>query len=239
MKIKKILRFLKEEYKWFPYMPWTIYFNFHYLPLKQAMRLPIWLYKPNLVKLHGSIKINCLGGAKMGMIRLGYPRVSIYPGRGIMIENRGTILFNGSCFIGSDCNISVGSNGVLKIGHDFTANANVSIISHYSVEIKEHVLVGWDSKIMDTDFHQMKSEEGVDTPKSYSPVIIGNGVWMAHACTILHGTIIPDNCVIGAHSLTNKEYRCPEHTLLAGTPAKTIKKGVWLDVNDCIINYKK
>lgn len=39
----------------------TIYFNFHYLPFSQAIRLPILLYKPRLLKMKGNVKI---GGVK-------------------------------------------------------------------------------------------------------------------------------------------------------------------------------
>lgn len=39
----------------------SIYFNFHYLPFRQAMRLPILLYKPKLLKMKGNVKI---GGVK-------------------------------------------------------------------------------------------------------------------------------------------------------------------------------
>lgn len=40
----------------------TIYFNFHYLPFRQAVHLPIILYKPHLVKLKGNVNICKLGG---------------------------------------------------------------------------------------------------------------------------------------------------------------------------------
>jgi len=38
----------------------TIYFNFHYLPFRQAVKLPIFLYKPDLKLMKGTVTI--LGG---------------------------------------------------------------------------------------------------------------------------------------------------------------------------------
>ena len=35
----------------------SIYFNFHYLPIKQAIKLPIILYKPKLLSCKGKIII--------------------------------------------------------------------------------------------------------------------------------------------------------------------------------------
>ena len=46
-----------ETLKWLPYMPISIYFCFKYLPLKQAIYVPIWLYKPHLGHLGGSVSI--------------------------------------------------------------------------------------------------------------------------------------------------------------------------------------
>lgn len=39
----------------------SVYFNFHYLPFSQAIRLPILLYKPRLLKMKGNVK---MGGVK-------------------------------------------------------------------------------------------------------------------------------------------------------------------------------
>ena len=51
--IKTIMR-----YAWVVrYIIPTIYFNFHYLPFKQAIYLPIWLRKPKLLNLKGEISI--------------------------------------------------------------------------------------------------------------------------------------------------------------------------------------
>ena len=87
----------------------SIYFNFHYLPFKTAIRLPILLYMPNFLELQGNVKIGG-GKVKYGMIRLGFPTVSLYPNTGITIENHGgTITFNGKCSIGNNSYICFGS----------------------------------------------------------------------------------------------------------------------------------
>lgn len=36
----------------------TLYFNFHYLPFGQAIKLPIFLYKPRLLRCDGKITIS-------------------------------------------------------------------------------------------------------------------------------------------------------------------------------------
>lgn len=43
---------------------------------------------------------------------------------------------------------------------------------------------------------------------------------------------LPDFTIIGARSMTNKNYEIPTHSLIAGNPAKLIKTGIWRDFND-------
>lgn len=70
---------IKNLIKAVPYIFQTVYFNFHHLPFKQAIFLPIILYKPQLVSIKGKIIID--GEAFPGMIKLGLHGVSIYKGR--------------------------------------------------------------------------------------------------------------------------------------------------------------
>jgi acetyltransferase-like isoleucine patch superfamily enzyme len=53
-------------------------------------------------------------------------------------------------------------------------------------------------------------------------VVIGSNVWVGAKATILDGVTIGDGAVIGAHSLVREDV--PENTIVAGTPAKIIRK---------------
>ncbi len=48
---------MKQLLRYLPYLPWTVWFNFRYLPLRQAVRLPILLRKPRLLRCGGRIRI--------------------------------------------------------------------------------------------------------------------------------------------------------------------------------------
>lgn len=54
---------------------------------------------------------------------------------------------------------------------------------------------------------------------------IGNHVWAGYNVTILKDACIPNNCVLGACSVVGKG-DFPENSILAGTPAKTIRTGI-------------
>lgn len=45
------------------YIHKTIYFNFRSLPFRQAVKLPIWLYRPDIVSCKGNVEFG--GGQKL------------------------------------------------------------------------------------------------------------------------------------------------------------------------------
>lgn len=152
-------------------LPYSIWFNFHYLPFGQAVRLPILLYKPTLKKCAGRVILE--GKAYPGRVRLGFPNVPIYPNNGIMWENSGTVKFEGRCSIGNSSYISVGRFGNLVLGDKFVATTALRLICFHAIEFGEQVLVGWDNLFCDTDFHKIKGG-GFLTELLQSESVIGS-----------------------------------------------------------------
>lgn len=107
------------------------------------------------------------------MIRLGVFGVSIYPSRGIMFQNSGTIVFKGRFSIGNDSYISVGKSGTLMFGDSYTATTSLKIAYYDMIEFGKDVSCGWECTFMDTDFHRMKYLDGIERPKPYGPIRIG------------------------------------------------------------------
>lgn len=56
-------------------------------------------------------------------------------------------------------------------------------------------------------------------------IAIGNHVWIGCRCTILKGSVLPDNSIIGARSLINRPIK-GERTIIGGSPAKVLKTDV-------------
>jgi len=212
---------------------YSLYFNFHYLPFRQAIKLPIVLFRPKLLKCKGEV---ILGSdiIKTGMIQLGEHLVSLYPQKGMVWENHGgRIIFNGSCIIGGSSAISIGEKGICSFGDNFRATSGLKLTSHHSVHFGENVLVAWDVIVMDTSFHRMKDRDGNFKSKGYAPIHIGKNNWITTRCMILSGTITPDYCTIGAGCILNKDYSgFPTHILLAGNPVELKASNVWIDLED-------
>ena len=114
-------------------LPKTIYFNFFYLPFNQAIKLPIWLYNVNLLKMRGQVIIDS-ASIKPGMIKLGRVGNPLYDSYNRLTwENRGVVCFKGTCVIGHGSGISTGVNGYIELGNNFAANTTNKIISFVSI----------------------------------------------------------------------------------------------------------
>ena len=213
-------------------LPKTIWFNFHYLPFKQAIHFPIFCYKIRLRKTKGNIRI-ISDNMKTGMIQLGKDIVGIYPNNGVTWENTGNVVFRGFTKIGNNCNICIGRNGTLDLGDNFVTNAATKIVCVYSIKIAENARIGWETLLMDTSFHRIKGLDGKLKGKGYGEIILGKNNWLGTKCTVFPGAKTPDYCVIGAGSFLNKDISdLPTHIMVAGNPIQIKVRDVWRDVND-------
>ncbi len=68
------------------------------------------------------------------------------------------------------------------------------------------------------DSTQLIDEQGITT----KPVVIGDDVWIGAHAVILPGVTIGRHCVIAAGAVVTKDI--PDNTLVAGVPAKEIRK---------------
>jgi len=217
---------------------YTIYFNFHYLPFKQAIILPIWLYKPQLKKCGGIVKICKQGGVKTGMIRLGPQGVSIYPNNGIMWENRGTFIFEGRACIGGNSFISTGQKAIVTIGENFLATTSLKLCSFYKISIGDRCTIGWNCLIMDTDLHTLTRQDGTKS-KGYGPIKIGNDNWIANNCSIYKNTTIPNKIVVSANTaIATSCIQFPEYSVIGNKHELKIISHGYLDKKDDKINWK-
>jgi len=204
----------------------TIYFNFRYLPFRQAIKIPIKVSKKvYLLRTDGQIILDC--PIKSEMIQIGYGGVGIFDkevSRSIW-QVSGTVIFRGNAYIGHGSKLSVG--GTLILGNGFNITAESSIVATNRIEFGENCLLSWDILIMDTDFHKVKDKaENILNPSA--PIIIGNKVWIGCRCLILKGAIIPDNSVIGANSFVGKRLE-KENAVYSGQPARILKEEItWI-----------
>ena len=217
-KIKRLLAIILA-------IPRTIYFNLRYLPMRQAIHLPIWLATNVKVRnmYRGGIVISA--PVRMAMIRMGFHQVDaicIYSLKSILnIPKPGRLVFKGEAHIGHGAIISC-VGGVMTVGDNFAVSGSTSFVCYKEITIGRDVQFAWDSLVMDSDAHKIYALEG-ERMNEDRPIIIGDKVWLACQNTLLKGTVIGSNCVVGACSLLNKDYS-EDGVIIAGSPARVVKK---------------
>ncbi|MFR9581673.1 MAG: hypothetical protein SNH01_03265 [Rikenellaceae bacterium] len=216
----------------------SIWFNFHYLPFKQAVKLPILLYKPKLLRCQGTISIES-DKVKFGLIKLGKYNVSIYPNSGIIYENKGgSIVFKGKCNIGNNSAISIGKSGSVIFGDRFVATSTMKLVSYNKIVFGERVRIGWESLVMDTDMHRLTKVDG-GYSKGYGDIIIGDNNWFGTKCTIFKNTVTPNYAIFASGSITNRRFDYPEYSLIGVSNKLEVKaSGIWRDIDNDVIEYR-
>lgn len=118
----------------------------------------------------------------------------------------------------------------LILGNNIQMNDYVHICALDHVEIGDGCLFASHVYISDNShgrysggFCESSPDEAPDHREYViAPVKIGKNVWLAEGVIIMPGVTIGDGCVIGAHSVVNKDI--PEGCIAVGSPAKVIKR---------------
>ena len=205
-------------------LPKTIYFNFKYLPIKQAIKLPIFLsHHVRLWEMEGIVEIHS-PRISMGMITIGFENVGIFDSRysRTIWKNQGGVIFEGRAGIGHGSRLSINSGGTLIFGDGFKITAESQIICSKYIRFGKDVLISWQCLFMDTDFHHIIINGKRNLDRN---ILIGDHVWIGCRCTILKGAEIRDNCVVAANSNVIHSLIIP-NALIAGNPARVIKSEI-------------
>jgi acetyltransferase-like isoleucine patch superfamily enzyme len=161
------------------------------------------LYKPFFNKVGWKSYIGkplILEGAKR--VSIG-KKVRIYPGLRIVTHGKnGNIIIEDDVSIGQNVHIT-SSESDLIIGSKTTILGNVFItnIDHDYQEINVHI---------------MKQAYLTKTTK------IGDNCYIGYGSAIQAGTILGNQCIVGANSVVRGEF--PDYCVIVGAPAKIIKK---------------
>ena len=150
------------------------------------------------------LKLLNLKGFKFGYMPIIEKNVDIQMDRG------SKCLFGKKIRINRGSRVSVRKNGNFILGNGAGLGMNNIVVCHNEISIGEGTIFGPNVLIYDHD-HEFNSEHGVEKKKfKTAPIKIGKNCWIGANVTILRGTTIGDNCVVGAgcvlkgHFLSNK-----------------------------------
>lgn len=226
---------------------YTIYINFRCLPLKQAVKFPIYIYGfPRFYSLLG--EIICKGEIKSGMIKINVTKYNYgspeNSSQNTEICNFGKIIFNGPIYIGCGCKIVVSQDGILNLGPEIRCNNNSKISCFHKISIGRNTRLAHGVQIMDTNFHYSANLEKHIVYNYKGEINIGENCWLTNGCSIMKDSILPNNTIVASHSLVNKDFSSIKPgTLIGGIPAKPISENIYRiwnsELEKDIIDYFK
>lgn len=138
-----------------------------------------------------------------------------------LIKNSGQMILANEVRVWSSiqrAKLFTGPEGILKIGKNSRVNG-AHISAQKLVEIGDNVRIAPYTLILDSDFHNINDHFSDGVSKE---IIIENNVWLASRCTILKGVRIGQGAVVATGAVVTKDV--PPYTVVAGVPAKVIKK---------------
>lgn len=123
----------------------------------------------------------------------------------------------------------------IKVGDNFYANHNLTVLDAGGVTFGDNVFIGPDCGFY-TSGHPLDAERRNAGLEYAYPITVGNNVWIGGGVRVVPGLSIGDNSVIGAGSVVVKDI--PANSVAAGNPCRVIRK-ITEDDATSDLNWKK
>lgn len=220
-------RILKKLWShWFNPL-YTIYFNFIFFPLRQAIKFPVFIYGwPKLFSQFGTME--CIGKCETGMVRINVtipysPQCAV---GNTQLNIKGKIIFRGKCEIGTGNKINVEKQGILELGDDTKILTFCNVSAYTKMSIGAHSRIAHRCQIFDANFHYVADFNKHIVRRFSRKIFIGEYCWICNSSTISSGAIIPDKTIVASNSLVGKDFSSiPPESIIGGIPAKLISTG--------------
>jgi acetyltransferase-like isoleucine patch superfamily enzyme len=135
----------------------------------------------------------------------------------------GTLEVLGRFTIGRGCRFNVGKDATVKLGNCSSINPFTTVTIMHQLEIGQDCSISWNCQFLDEDFHTIEYPGRKENLSQ--GIFIGVRVWIGANVSLMKGTYIPNGCVIASNSVVKSKFE-EENFLIAGNPAKIIKKNV-------------
>ena len=125
--------------------------------------------------------------------------------------------------------------GEMTCGKDVLINQRAMVSCQKRIALGDHVRIGWDAQVLDSDCHIVYNETTRKAAVPYKPVTIGRNVWIASRVNIGKGAFIPDYSIVGRGSFVNKDFSSvtTRGNVFVGSPATLRATGFYrlLDID--------
>lgn len=191
------------------------------------------LFYRNIFKIHRGNYFDCLGRMRLCQLTIKGNNNIVNISKNTKMRRCKIIVTgnNNRINIGEECDLhnttihidNVG--GKIAIG-DCTSIAGATIVSYepHEINIGSDCMLSYGIEIRNTDSHKIINADSGEWLNKGRPIHIESHVWLAARCTILKGTHIGHDSIIGANSLVSG--KIPSHVIATGQPAKIIRENV-------------
>ena len=108
----------------------------------------------------------------------------------------------------------------IRVGDDFLANYNVTILDRARVTIGDGVLIA-PGAVLTTVNHSLSPEKRRAGICTALPITVGSNVWIGANATVLPGVTVGDDAVIAAGAVVRSDV--PPRAIVGGVPARVLK----------------
>lgn len=221
--LRNILEYVVRAIKYSRWNVASLYKNFYFNLWSRQVETSIrkghyLLFCPHcIVDLSPSSKIKVGGlvyfGRSVYRGDCGITKLLLQPGA--ILDIRGNYSFG----VGSDIQVLRGGEFIIEGCGD--TNMNVEIVCGEKIEFKEHVYLGRNVCIRDTNGNHYLNRQGYHTSR---PVVLGAHTWICDRAVVMPGVHIGAGGIVGANSfvVTN----VPSYTMVSGNPAKVVDEDI-------------
>ncbi|GAB6012213.1 acyltransferase [Viscerimonas tarda] len=135
---------------------------------------------------------------------------------------QGKFKINGHFSIGKGCRFDIGKNAAVEVDSSLIKPFTKVIIAH-KLHIGKGTAISWNCQLLDEDFHQIEYEGRKNNDEN--GIFIGDNVWIGSYTSIYKGAKIPNGCIVASNSVVKGPF-AEENVLIAGNPAKIVKRNV-------------
>lgn len=201
-------------------------FGVNRVGIKGRLLLPTIYGGGNHIQLFGiihNVQLNIIGNQNLIVLQKGgaiekgtYIEISGDNNK-ITVESESILRDTWIEIYGNNCELSIGKNTIINKGSLFAIGED-----HNSIEIGDGCQIARGVYCYASDMHTViKEGKKINVSK---PIKIGNHVWIGSRSTVLKGTIIRDDVVVGAGSVVNGEY--DRNQVVVGNPARIVNTNV-------------
>lgn len=209
----------------------SIIFNYKVFPLKLAIKVPIFVgdsLKWNKLKKGAIIIKN--NNISTGMIKIGTDNgsygVQCNKDSYISIDKDSHIIFRGKARFARGVSLRCDEGGIIDVGNNVSFNQNFFCASNSTVKIGNDLMGGWNITIRDCDGHPIFPVGSDIAYEGVKPIEIGNHVWVGSEVTLMKGSKIPDESIVGWGSLVTHDLAQKSNVSIVGVPAKVVKVNI-------------